>query len=236
MAVWIDALMMLLVLADLVLLGSSRISFCIRIVAFQGIVLGGLPLLRHAPDLGVRPLLLAATALMVKGVVFPRLLLKALRDANIRHEIEPFVGYTSSIVFGVVALGVFLALGRRLEMPLPAPSGLVVPASFFTGLVGLFLIMTRKKALTQVLGYLVMENGIYAFGAVLAIEQPWLVEMGVLLDVFVAVFVMGIIIFHISREFDHVDTHRLAFLRDWRKSYKPVLMKGKKNLEGEFEE
>jgi hydrogenase-4 component E len=61
----------------------------------------------------------------------------------------------------------------------------------------------------------VLENGVYAFGTTISSEQPWLVEMGVLLDVFVAVFIMGIMIFHISREFDHIDTHRLARLSDW---------------------
>jgi len=65
----------------------------------------------------------------------------------------------------------------------------------------------------QTLGYLAMENGIYAFGLAFAVEEPLLVEMGVLLDVFVAVFVMGIAIYHISREFDHIDTDRLSALR-----------------------
>ena len=80
-------------------------------------------------------------------------------------------------------------------------------------LVGLFLIIGRKKALSQVLGYLVFENGIYAFGVGVAYEAPLLVELGVLLDVFVAVFVMGIAIFHIRREFDSIDTTRLETLR-----------------------
>ena len=81
-------------------------------------------------------------------------------------------------------------------------------------LVGLFVIISRKKALTQVLGYLVLENGIYAFGVGIAQSAPLIVELGVLLDVFVAVFVMGITIFHINRQFDHIDTDRMAFLRD----------------------
>ena len=66
----------------------------------------------------------------------------------------------------------------------------------------------------QTLGYLAMENGIYAFGLAFAVEEPLLVEMGVLLDVFVGVFVMGIAIHHISREFDHIDTDRLSELKD----------------------
>ena len=64
--------------------------------------------------------------------------------------------------------------------------------------------------MTQALGYLVFENGIYGFGIAVAGEAPLLVEMGVLLDLFVAVFVMGIIIFHIQRDFSHIDVDRLA--------------------------
>jgi hydrogenase-4 component E len=82
-------------------------------------------------------------------------------------------------------------------------------------LTGLFLIVARRTALTQALGYLVMENGIYAFGVGLVEGTPMLLELGILLDVFVAVFVMGIAIFHISREFDHIDTDRMTTLRDW---------------------
>jgi hydrogenase-4 component E len=69
---------------------------------------------------------------------------------------------------------------------------------------------------TQALGYLVMENGIYVAGMVLVPDSPLLVELGVLLDVVVGVFLMGIVIFHIHREFDHIDTDQLATLRDWR--------------------
>jgi len=64
-----------------------------------------------------------------------------------------------------------------------------------------------------VLGYLVLENGIFAFGVALVEEQPFLVEIGILLDVFAAVFIMGIAIFHINREFDHIDTDKLSNLR-----------------------
>ena len=88
------------------------------------------------------------------------------------------------------------------------------PAALFTILVGLFLIVSRRKALNQVLGYLVLENGIYAFGvAPGAASVPLLVELGVLLDVFVAVFVMGIAIYHINREFDHIDADQLDRLK-----------------------
>ncbi len=81
-------------------------------------------------------------------------------------------------------------------------------------MMGLFMTVSRLKALTQVIGYLVFENGIYIFGLLASRDMPWLLEMGVLLDVFVAVFVMGIVIHHISREFDSIHTDRLTQLKE----------------------
>ena len=90
---------------------------------------------------------------------------------------------------------------------------LVVPAALTTMLAGLFLIVARKNALTQCLGYIILENGIYIIGIVSVVEIPVLVELGILLDMFVAVLVMGIAIYHINREFDHLDADRLNILK-----------------------
>ena len=105
-------------------------------------------------------------------------------------------------------------MARRLPPPGSDGTAFLVPVALFTVMVGMLLIVGRRKAVMQTLGYLAMENGIYAFGLAFAVEEPLLVEMGVLLDVFVAVFVMGIAIHHISREFDHIDTDRLSALKD----------------------
>lgn len=214
MTLWIDALIVLLVLTNLRLLGSSRLMACVRIVAVQGIVLGLLPLLAGADGPDLRMLLVAAASISLKGVVFPWLLLRALRDASVRREVEPFVGYTLSMLAGIGLLVGALWLGSRLPLPGSVSSSLVVPVALFTMLVGLFVIVSRKQAINQVLGYLALENGIYAFGMAFAQKEPLLIELGILLDVFMAVFVMGITIFHISREFDHTDTDQLSALRD----------------------
>jgi hydrogenase-4 component E len=185
----------------------------IRITAAQGVILGLLTLSADVGDLSLYAVGLALASIVIKGVIFPGLLARALREAGSRREVEPFVGYTMSVFAGLAALGVSLWLGARLPLPTPALSPLVVPLAFFTILSGLFLIVSRRTALTQVQGYLVLENGVYAFGVAMAQEMPLSVELGILLDIFVGVFVMGIIIFHISREFDHIDTDRLTSLK-----------------------
>lgn len=215
MSVWTDFILAVLVLTSFLMLGSSRLGACIRFAAAQGIVLGTLPFFAHAEAITGRTCLLAFAGIALRGIVFPFLLSRTLREADVRREMEPFIGYTLSLILGVALLGVSLPLGRRLPIPGGVASPLLVPVAFHTILAGLLLIVSRRKALTQVLGYLVIENGIYAFGVSLSQEAPLLVELGVLLDVFVAVFVMGIIIFHINREFDHIDVDRLSMLKDW---------------------
>jgi hydrogenase-4 component E len=215
MELWIDSLLILLFLTNLRLLGLSRLGASIRTVAVQGVLLGLLALAAHAGDLTAHVLALAVGATVLKSIVFPRMLFRALREAKVRREVEPFIGYTMSLLASAVMLAVSLWVGARLPLLASARSSLLLPVALFNILVGLFVIVSRRKALMQVLGYLVMENGIYAIGVALAHDAPLLVELGNLLDIFLAVFVMGIAIFHINREFDHIDTDRLATLKDW---------------------
>jgi hydrogenase-4 component E len=210
----VDAMIVLLILTNLRLIASSRMASCIYVVALQGILLGILPLLVGADHFTLRAVMLSVVTVSLKGIVFPWLLLRTLQTANVRREMEPLVGYTTSLLVGAALLGLSMWLGGRLPLPVPAESPLVLPLALFNLMIGLFAIVSRRKALTQVLGYLVMENGIYAFGLAFALSEPLLVELGVLLDVFMAVFVMGIAIFHINREFDHMDTDRLTLLKD----------------------
>ena len=209
----IEIILIFLILTDLILLGSSRLRNAIHIVALQGVALGLLPLLTEG-SVTWHGALLGLGSAGIKGWVFPALMNRALRETNASREIEPFVGFIPSLLIGVGVLAVAFTLGARLPLPWAAPSVLLVPAGLSTVWTGLFLIMARRKAITQVLGYIVMENGIFTLGMVLVEAMPLLVELGVLLDIFVAVFVMGIIVFQINREFDHIDSDQLSALKE----------------------
>ena len=89
-----------------------------------------------------------------------------------------------------------------------------MPASIATVLVGFIILTTRFKALTQVIGYLVLENGIFVFGMLLVAAIPLVVEMGMLLDLFVGVFVISIITNKINEAFSSMDTRELASLKE----------------------
>src|SRR5665213_424927 len=209
-----NLILVLVVLTNLKLLGSSRIGSSIRVVAAQGVVLGLLPVVAHMDDLSLRFAVLAVGTVAIKGIVFPWFLFRAVREADMAREVEPYVGYVTSLLSGVVILTISFWMCQRLPMPESLASSWLAPVAIFSIFAGLFLIVSRKRALNQVLGFLVLENGVYTFGVGLAPQSSLLVEAGVLLDVFVAVFVMGITIFHINREFDHINTDKLNTLKD----------------------
>jgi hydrogenase-4 component E len=212
MAQFESALLLLVLLSGFAVLGTARLSACIRALRWQGVWLGLLPPILHR-DWSAHLLGLAAGTIIVKAIVLPRFLLWAIREASVRREESPQVGYVGSLMLG--ALGVALGFAVAVRLPLPQLQvRLLVPTALATIIFGLIVLTTRRKVLTQVVGYLMLENGIYLFGVTQAARAPLLVELGILLDVFVGVFIMGIVVFHISREFDTMDATQLQELAE----------------------
>jgi hydrogenase-4 component E len=213
----LDIPLVLVFLLNFVSLGASRLRTVIYAVAAQGVILGLLPLLGQLLAQGsvtLHILLMAAATVALKGIIIPRLLFYAMREVALRREVEPLIGFVPSLLLG--ALGTGLAIGMARTLPLvPGQVGsLIVPASLATALTGSLILVTRRKAISQAVGYLVLENGIFLFGLLLLEAMPFLVEAGVLLDLFVAVFVMGIIIHHINREFASMSSEHLTALKE----------------------
>ena len=207
-----DLLLVLVTLTDFLILGASRLTTCIRAIALQGLLLGALPL-ALAEGWPPRIVALAAGSAIIKAVVLPWFLRRAIREAAVRREVEPRIGFTMSLILGTAAVAISFAVAQRLPLP-EGGSELLVPVALTTLISGLLILTTRIKAITQVVGYLMLENGIYLFGLISAERVPFLVEIGVMLDVFVGVFIMGIVVFHINREFDSISATRLSELRD----------------------
>jgi hydrogenase-4 component E len=208
----LDLLLVLVLLLNFFTLGASRLRAVIFGLAGQGILVGCLPFFVHA-DLGPRLVLFIAT-IAVKGVIVPRMLIYAMREVSVRREVEPLVGFLPSLLLGAVGTGLAVAFARTLPLSRGDTGSLVMPASLATVLTGFLVLTTRRKAITQAVGFLVLENGIFLFGLLLLEAMPFLVEVGVLLDLFAGVFVMGIIIEHINVEFGSVSTEHLSSLKE----------------------
>ena len=199
---------------NLLALGSSRLPSLIRAMSFQGVLLGFMTLLMEYGRLDWRVVLVALATMAGKGLLIPLLLRRAMRAANIEREIEPFIGFVPSLLLGAGGSIAAVALARTLPLLPEHAKTLLVPGAIASMFTGFILLIGRAKAISQVCGYLILENGIYLFGLLLIHSTPWLVESGILLDVTVGVFIIGIIVDRIQRAFDSLDTRKLTTLRE----------------------
>lgn len=209
----VDAVLVIILLANFFALGTSRLRAVINATALQGVLLGLLTLLVHR-ELTLETVVIAIGAAAIKGFAIPTMLLRAIRDVAIRREVEPFISYVGSLFAGALGTGLAILFAGTLPLADEHVGSLLIPASLATVLAGFIILTTRLKAISQVAGYLILENGIFIMGLTLVKAIPLLVEIGVLLDLVVGIFVMGIMIHQINREFASLDTDRLSQLKE----------------------
>ncbi len=207
-----DQFLVLVLLINFISLGTSRLVFSIRAVAVQGVILGILPGLIH--PFSWHLVAITASIIAAKGFVIPLLLNRAIRSAEIKREVEPFLGYVPTLLLGALFTALSFGFAGKLPLHPEHQNYMFVPASIATLMSGFLILTTRRKAISQVIGYLVLDNGIFIFGLLLAGAMPVMVEAGALLDLLVGTFVMGIVMNHISREFSSLDTSRLTSLKE----------------------
>jgi hydrogenase-4 component E len=206
--------MVALICVNLSYLAITRLRTLARLTAVQGVLLALVPLLFADPGAPGHAIFLSLAVLAIKGIGFPWLLARTLSRLEVNPVVEPYIGFNLSLVAGVAGLLFSLWLETRLPFPPGLFPPLLFPAALTTIFTGLALVVARHKALTQVIGYLAAENGIFLLGTPLSSQGSVLLELSVLLDVFVAVFVMGIALYHISRTFESIDVGRFCTLRD----------------------
>ena len=155
---------------------------------------------------------------MVKAILVPVLLERLVDRIEIRQEIEPFINAPLSVVIcgGLTLIGYIVAESFYRPEQTSGSAGLghntlAVAISLF--LIGFFTMINRRKALTQVLALLSLENGVYLAAISLTYGIPLMVELGIFFDVLVAVMVLGILIYRIRETFESMDVSRLRRLR-----------------------
>ncbi len=216
MNAYVDLSLVLVLLTSVYLVYTSRLEACIKATAVQGAALALLPILHFAQDPKsslLHALLVGGSALALKAILIPWLLLRAMRAAKVKREVEPFVSTHASVLIAAGLVVTAFVLPPVLALPLEQVAALYVPTAFATLLLGFLVIVSKRTAIMQVVGYLVVENGTFVFGQSVAAHLPFVVELGVLLDLLVGVFVMGIVIHSIGREFDHIDVEKLNLLK-----------------------
>jgi len=189
----------------------------IRLFAAQSFLLaaiaGTIAFYNHAPHIYIA----AVATLLAKGILVPIVLERLVARIEIRQEIEPILNMPLSIVIsgGLTLVGYVLAEPFYRPEEAGASSlghnALAVAISLF--LIGFFMMINRRKALTQVLALLCLENGLFLAAISLTYGMPLIVELGVLFDVLVAVMVLGILVYRIRESFESMDVSRMRRLR-----------------------
>lgn len=213
---FIDTLLVAVLILDLLIASTRKLKSSLWMNAIQAGLLALMPLLLSGGEFEFHIVVMSGAILLVRGLVIPRVLLWSVRSAPVSVESRSLVDPATAATLAAVLIVVSFGVGIQLPLPAAIPhfSDLLVPTAISTIMIGLMLLIVRTQALMQVIGYLTIENGIYLFGLALVRETPIVVELGILLDVFVGVFVMGIVLFHISQAFEHLDTTELSNLKD----------------------
>jgi hydrogenase-4 component E len=186
----------------------------IRIFAAQSLFLAMIAAtiawFNHAPHIYIA----AALTLVVKVILVPILFERLVERMEIHEEIEPFVNTPLSVVIagGLTLVGYVVAAGfYRPDEPGLGHNALAVAISLF--LIGFFTMINRRKALTQVLALLSLENGLFLAAISLTYGMPLIVELGIFFDVLVAAMVLGILVYRIRETVESMDVSRLRRLR-----------------------
>ena len=209
----VDTILALVLLSVLISFGSSRLTMLIRLLAFQGVVVSLVPLfIGH--ELTAGGIVFTLVTLVIRGIVIPLFIYLAIKKVAIRREVEPIVGYHASLLSGLALIVVATFVSPKFNLPQTSGNALLLPTAITLLVAGMFLLMARRNAIAMVLGYIMMENGIYLVGTSFSVRAHHIVEFGILLDVLAGVMIMAIILQNINQAFDDVDTALLRTLKE----------------------
>lgn len=154
----------------------------------------------------------SAITLLSKGVLIPLFLRRIVSQIKVTHDVEPYISNTLSLtISGVLVAVVYASMKEGIFVT--GFSKNVLQISIAVILIGLFIMITRRKAITQVIGLLFMENGLFLAGFSLTFGMPTIIELGVLFDMLMGVIILGIFAIQIKRAFASADLDKLTILK-----------------------
>lgn len=194
---------------------TSRIKALINMLSVQGIILFLLILfIGEEKILHFNYIFLLIETLLIKAIIIPVFLKRVLVKNNIFRDTEPYIPNFYSLVISSIILFAGFIISCSHNHLFSNITTLYFGVSISTILISLLFITTKKKIITHVIGYTMMENGIFLLSLSVAKEMPMIVNMGVLLDVFIAIFILGMLVDKINIVFEELDACSLCNLKD----------------------
>lgn len=195
------------------MVGQKSLVVAIRLYGVQSLLLGAVGIAMGLADDRPHLYVTAGLTIALKAVAIPWFLLRVIDRVGIRREIEPFVNVPASLLLclGLTVVGYRVSLGMAgTSQGVPHQ---VVGVALSMVLMGLFLMVARRKALTQILALLTIENAVFLAAVGATSGMPLVVELGISFDVILAVLVLGVLVNRIVDRFESMDTSRLSNLR-----------------------
>jgi hydrogenase-4 component E len=195
------------------MVGQRALFTAIRLYALQSVLLGGVAIVTGFTDHRTHLFASAALTIGLKGVVIPWFLMRVIDRIGIHREIEPIINVPASLLICLGLTVVGYRVSARLADDLEGAAHHVIGVSLSMLLMGLFLMATRRKAVTQILALLTVENAVFLVALGATTGMPLIVELGISFDVIVAVLVLGVLVRRIADRFESMDVSRLSKLK-----------------------
>jgi hydrogenase-4 component E len=210
----INLLASLLLLIAFAMLSQRRILSLIKLFAWQGLVLS-LSTFVVAYSTGQHHLYYSAgLTLLLKVMVLPWLLHRLMLRLNVRWDVETLINIPTTMLVGIALVIFAFNLAAPISQLSESITRGLIGIALASVLLSLLMILTRRKAIPQVVGFLAMENGLFFAATSATHGMPLVVELGIALDVLVATFIFGIFFFQIRETFDSLDISHMEKLKD----------------------
>ncbi|MGE0090230.1 MAG: hypothetical protein AB7S50_12240 [Bacteroidales bacterium] len=208
----INVLLITFVITLLYISIANRLLTYIKILAFQGILLFGVAFIELIEINPINLAFILLETIVVKTIAIPMFLRYVIKKNRITREAEPFLpNFVSLIIVTLIIIVTFLISNSIVDTHLNKIYFVVALVALFSGL---YIIISRKKIITHVIAYVIIENGVFILSLAVGNEMPMLVNLGILLDIFVSVFLLGIFINKVGDVVKDIDITQLSNLKD----------------------
>jgi len=198
----------------ILLIVKTSLEGQVRVFGLQSLVLALLSILIALYSGSIELFGVGVVLVVVKGVMIPRVLNRAVAKIGLARVAAPYMGTAPALIIcGILTIISFYVM-TPIAASNPLPTADAIPLAFAGVLIGFFIMVNRRRAVTQILGFLMLENGIFLLALLATYGVPFIVEMGVFLDVMVAVLIMEVFVYQIKDNFDSIDVGQLEHLKE----------------------
>lgn len=207
-----NVLLIVFMISLLYLSIAHQLLTYIKILSFQGLLLFGIAFIELNQINAINLAFVLLETVAFKTIVIPYFLNYIIKKNHITRDAEPFIpNFISLIIITSIIIGMFILSSSIVDSKISKIYFVVALSTLFTGL---YIIITRKKIITHVMGYLVIENGVFILSLAVGNEMPMLVNLGILLDIFASIFILGLFVNKIGDILKDVDVDQLKNLKD----------------------